>query len=356
MDAEIEAMRLGLEEHPRRDPPASIVPWATRVVGGGDGRTILPTWLRWLILWQLGLICLILVIHFTGGSYEMMPVAIGTMMGGFFFSWAPCHICTSIEKLHDEWKRSPIDKALKMDWQELCLKVVSSKNNWLGIGFLIILYVFFSVNTKFFTQPEPWFGSSEATWLFALLTLMVFLVGGWGTAFLVQITLLPSKFPKDTMKFLPSPWEHHMRPLRMLSSVFFMLSIYGAMIIICCMVIALNFPNNLGQYAYYLVILVGILDLFAFLYPQIGVHEQLKKYKLEYLLKISENLDESLQSVNDDPTEENIGRFEQLAGMHDRIRALDEWPFNIQQLGTVLASVGIPMILFLAQIYITEGF
>lgn len=124
------------------------------------------------------------------------------------------------------------------------------------------------------------------------------------------------------------------------------------MVVICVMIIALNFPPNLQQYAFVLVIGVGLVALFAFIFPQVGVHQQLREYKDDYLLGISVQLEKVMIEVKENPTADNLEKFEQLMNMHDRINALDEWPFNLEQLGTVMASVFIPMGVFIFEAYL----
>lgn len=326
-----------------------VVPWMLKFAGGQGG--IIPTWLRWFMIWQLAFISLLLVMEITDSTTEYRAVALGAVMGGFFFSWAPCHICRSIESLDQQWENSVIDSVLEMDWAYEGQRVVSSKYNWIGVVILLFSYSLFYYITEGFTDPELWFGSVAATRLFSIIVLAVFVIGGWSAAFLVQVSLLPRKM-KAEREQPPSPWEHHMQPLRSLSGLFLVLSLYGAMVVVCVMVIALDFPEHLQGYAFILVIGVGLVDIFAFIYPQIGVHNQLRDYKKEYLMSVSIWLEEVMIEVNNDPTEENLSKFEMLMNMHDRINSLEEWPFNIEQLGTVLASVLLPMGAIIFEVYV----
>ncbi len=328
---------------------AKIKPWMSFV--GGE-KSIIPTWLRWFVIWQFAFLLLLIVMQVTNAETEFQTVALGATLAGFFFTWAPCHICRLIENLHSEWEQSPIDKVLDMDWESEGQRVISSKLNYIGVAVLFIAYSLFYYITAGFSLPDGlWFSNQASNILFSLIILTVFLIGGWATAFLVQVSLLPMKM-KAEESLPPSPWEHHMQPLRTLSGLFLVLSLYGTMVVICVMIIALNFPPNLQQYAFALVIGVGLVALFAFIFPQMGVHQQLREYKDEYLLGISVQLEKVMMEVKENPTAENLAKFEQLMNMHDRINALDEWPFNIEQLGTVMASVFIPMGAFIFEAYL----
>ena len=141
-----------------------------------------------------------------------------------------------------------------------------------------------------------------------------------------------------------------MQPLRMLSSIFFMVAIYGSLIIMCIMVIILFFPLEINIVILSLAGLCGIIDLFAFIYPQWGVHQLLEQYKEHHIREISPSLEEALFKVSNDPSMENLEHFENLASMYDRINQLEVWPFNMQQLSTVMASVVIPAAIFLFQL------
>ena len=333
----------------KSEDAVKIKPWMAFV---GGHKSIIPTWLRWFVIWQIVFFSLLAVMQITNAASEYETVALGATLAGFFFTWTPCHICRSIENLHLEWEQSPIDSVLDMDWESEGQKVISSKLNYIGIAVLFVAYSLFYFITAGFTEPDGlWFSNQISNITFSLLILTVFLIGGWATAFFIQVSLLPMKLKADE-SLPPSPWEHHMQPLRTLSGLFLVLSLYGAMVVICVMIIALNFPPNLQQYAFALVIVVGLIALFAFIFPQLGVHQQLKEYKDEYLLGISIQLEKVMVEVKEDPTAENLAKFEQLMNMHDRINALDEWPFNIEQLGTVMASVFIPMGAFIFEAYL----
>jgi hypothetical protein len=239
-----------------------------------------------------------------------------------------------------------------MDWASEGQRVISSKLNYIGVAVLFIAYSLFYFITAGFSLPDGlWFSNQVSNILFSLIVLAVFLIGGWATSFLIQVSLLPMKMKAEESR-PPSPWEHHMQPLRTLSGLFLVLSLYGTMVVICVMIIALNFPPNLQQYAFVLVIGVGLVALFAFIFPQVGVHQQLREYKDDYLLGISVQLEKVMIEVKENPTADNLEKFEQLMNMHDRINALDEWPFNLEQLGTVMASVFIPMGVFIFEAYL----
>ncbi|SVB19224.1 uncharacterized protein METZ01_LOCUS172078, partial [marine metagenome] len=62
-----------------------VVPWMLKFTGGQGG--IIPTWLRWFMIWQLAFISLLLVMEITDSTTEYRTVALGAVMGGFFFSW-----------------------------------------------------------------------------------------------------------------------------------------------------------------------------------------------------------------------------------------------------------------------------
>ncbi len=336
--------------HAKTEVNTKINPWMLNIVGG-EG-SIIPTWLRLFVIWQLAFILLLIVMRVTNAESEFQTVALGAILAGFFFTWAPCHISKLLENLHSEWEQSPIDLVLDMDWASEGQRVITSKLNYIGILILFIAYSLFYYVTEGFSIPEGlWFGNQAANVLFSIIVLTVFMIGGWATAFLLQVSLLPMKM-KAEESLPPSPWEHHMQPLRTLSGLFLVLSLYGTMVVICVMIIALNFPSNLQQYAFILVIGVGLVALFAFIFPQMGVHQQLREYKDEYLLGIAVQLEKVMIEVKQNPTAENLIKFEQLMNMHDRISDLPVWPFNIEQLGTVVASVFIPMGVFIFEAYL----
>ena len=67
-----------------------IKPWMAFV---GGHKSIIPTWLRWFVIWQIVFFSLLAVMQITNAESEYETVALGATLAGFFFTWTPCHIC-----------------------------------------------------------------------------------------------------------------------------------------------------------------------------------------------------------------------------------------------------------------------
>ncbi|HIF03920.1 MAG TPA: hypothetical protein EYQ80_00425 [Candidatus Poseidoniales archaeon] len=324
----------------------TVDPWTERAVRWLYG----PMWLRHFVIWQIGLLVLIVLTRVTGGGMDNLIVASAFTMVGFIMTYVPCHVAAHIEDLDVKWKRSPLADSIEVDWIAEGRKALSFKANLRGVVVIIPVVGYFYWWTELFTSPEPWFGSSIANLYWTGLWTMGMLVSGWCTSMVLNILKLPQLLDFD-QNSPPSPWEHHMQPLRMMSMIFFSIALYGALIITCIMVVMLYFPIEINIIIIVMAGLVGVIDLFAFIYPQTGVHKVLKQYKEYHMRELAPALDDALARVTEDATIDNLGHFEQLAAMHDRINELEVWPFNVQQLSTVMASVIIPGTVFIFQLF-----
>jgi hypothetical protein len=324
----------------------SIEPWTGRAVRWLYG----PMWLRHFVFWQVGLLGLIVLTRATGGTLDNLIVASAFTMVGFIMTYVPCHVAAHIENLDVKWKRSPLADSIDIDWIVEGRNVLGFKANIRGVLLIIPVIGYFYWWTELFTAPEPWFGSNIANLYWTVLWTMGMLASGWCTSMVLNVLKLPQllDFDKNSP---PSPWEHHMQPLRMMSTIFFTIALYGALIISCIMVVMLYFPIEINIIVVAMAGFCGVIDLFAFVHPQIGVHNVLKQYKDYHMRELAPALDDALAQVTENATIDNLGHFEQLAAMHDRINELEVWPFNVQQLSTLLASVVIPGIVFTFQLF-----
>ncbi len=329
------------------DPEQRIVPWTTKIVS----RLIGPIWLRHFMLWQIGLLLLIILARITDGSLDNVILASACAMVGFIMTYVPCHVSSQIEMFEKKWRLSPLSDNLTVDWIEEGKRVTNFRANIKGPMMMVPIICYFYYWTDFFSLPEMWFGSTIANTYWIVYWTFVMLCGGWCTSMVIKVMKLPNVMVFDENN-PPSPWEHHMQPLRILSSIFFMVAIYGSLIIMCIMVIILYFPLEINIILISLAGICGVIDLFAFIYPQWGVHQLLKQYKEYHFREISPSVENALFKVTKNPTMENLEHFENLASMYDRINDFEVWPFNMQQLSTVMASVVIPAGIFLFQLFV----
>ena len=327
-------------------PNQKIEPWSTRIVSRLSG----PIWLRHFIFWQIGLLILIILARFTDGSLDNVVVASAFTMVGFITTYVPSHVAKQIEQFDAKWKLSPLSENLAVDWIEEGRQVMRFRGNLAGVLLMLPVVGYFYWWTNLFCAPEMWFGSTIANVYWTIFWTFGMLCSGWCTAMVIKVMKLPNVMVFDENN-PPSPWEHHMQPLRMLSAIFFSVAIYGSLIIICIMIVMYFFPLEMNIIVLSLAGLCGVIDLFAFIYPQLGVHSLLIQYKEFHIREISPSLEEALFKVSNDPSLENLEFFENLASMLDRINQLEVWPFNMQQFSTVMASVVIPAAIFMIQLF-----
>jgi hypothetical protein len=87
----------------------------------------------------------------------------------------------------------------------------------------------------------------------------------------------------------------------------------------------------------------GIVILF-FIIPQIKIHRIMVENKYNKVAMLSGLVEEALDKVKGEPSQDNIRQIQQLFDIHRSLNEVDEWPFNHKLFLSVLGSVIVPLV------------
>ena len=104
----------------------------------------------------------------------------------------------------------------------------------------------------------------------------------------------------------------------------------------------------------FITIFFGVFVLVFFIFPQIKVHKIMSKVKHKRLMVFSTYLENALQDVTDDPSQQNIQRVKELFGIQQSLVEMGEWPFNTKILFPLLAGIATPLIIAILQLICGE--
>jgi hypothetical protein len=76
----------------------------------------------------------------------------------------------------------------------------------------------------------------------------------------------------------------------------------------------------------------------------------MSELKHEKMRSFSKHLESSLESAIESPTSENVTRLKELLELQKHLDGMDDWPFNIQQILSILGAIIIPILLVIFKI------
>jgi hypothetical protein len=104
-------------------------------------------------------------------------------------------------------------------------------------------------------------------------------------------------------------------------------------------------PCRVNSAAYFLLVAVFIWAVIWFFVTQYNVHECMVMKKCDKLAVISKKLTDSLELSLKEPSPKNVAELNAAKEVYDKVDALPEWPFNTQNVLTLLSSVIVPIVL-----------
>lgn len=95
--------------------------------------------------------------------------------------------------------------------------------------------------------------------------------------------------------------------------------------------------------------LAALLIFGFFLLPQVGIHRVMAQEKSLRLAGFSQHLDQAMEKTLRDPSPENMNRLRELFEVHNHLKAMNEWPFDLSSVWQLLTALIIPILLALAE-------
>lgn len=94
----------------------------------------------------------------------------------------------------------------------------------------------------------------------------------------------------------------------------------------------------------------GFFVFFFFIFPQAKIHKIMYRVKHKKLRNFSLYLEEALEKVTVDPSQDNLQRVKELFGIQQSLSQMGEWPFDTKLLFPILTGIAVPIIAALLQL------
>jgi len=301
----------------------------------------LPTWLAWVIFWQI-LFFIDYLINWNAPEQEShMSVFAGISL--FFAS-----VCIVISycahvliKLFPQVARFiEEDKEKLTRWYESKLKSCYEGIWPLVFGVIISIAAIVSIYPLVSNLT-----SSQGSLLYYRLSYLAlgFFFLGISLWALIKVALIPMELTR--MKVKVSINQFSGNGLQALGSSFLKmsLSIAVSFILIVATSIVAPFEKNL-----IVLIWLGVAALLIFgffLLPQIGIHRVMLHEKTNRMSSFTHHLEEAMDRTLKNPSAENMQRLKELFEVQNHLKGMNEWPFDFNSVWQLLTALIIPIIL-----------
>lgn len=306
----------------------------------------LPGWLAWAILWQILFFVDYLLSWQVNDTSAHSDVFAGITLFFASICIAVTYCCHVLTELFPQLNRFiELPETELREWYSRKLKL-SYEGMWpLIAGVLMSVAAMLSVNDLIqnLTPNIP----NLYYFRMAYLTIGFFLLGisFWA---LIQITLLPMEITK--MKVKVSINQFAGNGLQALGGAYLKMSfaITISFIIIVVTSILAPFENNIIVLAW--LGLAAMMIFGFFLVPQVGIHRVMATEKTNRMASFTQHLEEAMDKTLKDPSAENMQRLKELFEVQNHLKAMNEWPFDLNSIWQLLTALIIPIILALAEI------
>ncbi len=301
----------------------------------------LPPWLAWVIFWQiLFLIDYLLTWSIADGSAYSGVFACIIL---FFSSLSVIMIYCSriLERLFPHLTQFiEGDKKSLFSWYSrkltLCYEGIWPLISGLVVTVLVIISIFPLIDQL---TPDV---TSILYYRLAYLSLGFFFMGAalWAQ---IQVTYMPIELTR--MKLKVSINQFAGNGLQALGSSYLKMSmaISVSFILIVLTAIAAPFENNMIVLIW--LVLAAVLIFSFFLLPQVGVHRVMASEKTNRMASFMDHLEATMDSTLKDPSAENIQRLKELFELQNHLKAMNEWPFDLNSIWQLVTALIIPIIL-----------
>ncbi|MBI3766504.1 MAG: hypothetical protein HY277_08400 [Ignavibacteriales bacterium] len=113
-------------------------------------------------------------------------------------------------------------------------------------------------------------------------------------------------------------------------------------------------PTLIPMTVYIVLLIVFIWAIIWFFLTQYNVHLCMMNEKRDKLNTISKRMMVALEILLKEPDEVNMATFDRMKKTFDEVAVLPEWPFNTQNLVTLLTGIIVPITLTLLQLLMVK--
>ena len=207
-----------------------------------------------------------------------------------------------------------------------------------------LLYV-----TNFFRYEKPWFGNRISD-LYALVAFLLFsLLGAHHIRFIISVIAIMKQISRLPIKV--TIYQHPVNSVRAVGRVMFVVAMNGAVALALCYLGVFVSPAPLGWIIVFWMVAAGLLLLALFILPQYEIHKIMTDVKNTKMLAFSPHVEAATAKAIEEPTNENIERFEKMFLVQDRLtNCMHEWPFDGNAMFALLSAVIIPVIIAIIQL------
>lgn len=301
----------------------------------------LPTWLAWVIFWQI----LFFIDYLINWNVPERESHMGVFAGISLFFASVCIVITFCShvliKLFPQLIRFiEEDKEKLKRWYESKLKSCYEGVWPLAFGVIISIAAITSIyplvtNLTLSTDFPLYYRMSYLALGFFFLGISL-----WA---LIKVALIPMELTR--MKLKVSINQFSGNGLQALGSSFLKmsLSIAVSFILIVGTAIVAPFEKNL-----IVLIWLGVAAFLIFgffLVPQIGIHRVMVNEKTNRMFSFTHHLEDAMDRTLKDPSAENMQRLKELFEVQNHLKGMNEWPFDFNSVWQLLTALIIPIIL-----------
>jgi hypothetical protein len=165
----------------------------------------------------------------------------------------------------------------------------------------------------------------------------------------LQVTFLPLELTRKKVKVSINQFAGN--GLQALGSAYLKMSLAISVSFLLIVITAMlaPFENN-----YIVLIWLGIAALLIFgffLLPQVGIHQVMATEKTNRMAGFANHLEEAMERTLKNPSAENMQRLKELFEVQNHLKAMNDWPFDLNSIWQLLTALIIPIILAAIEIF-----
>ena len=321
----------------------TIISWPQRVLN----RLPFPHGLAWIVLWQIIYVMDYLLTWRLGGADTGTGSAVFAGLCLFFSCLCAALIyCTRVlERLYPQF--IPVISIDALEFRQWFI----GRMYFSYRGFLPLISGLTVASAALYTMQVYIIQLTPADPLLLGLrfgyTAVGFFICGVSLWALVTLTVLPVGMTRLGIKVSVNPYGDV--GLRALGGAYLRMSLAISVCFMAAVGTAVLAPLENNPVVLAWLGLAALLIFGFFLLPQVGIHRVMAQEKSARLAGFSRHLDEAMEKTLSDPSPENMNRLRELFEVHNHLKAMNEWPFDLTSVWQLLTALVIPILLALAE-------
>jgi len=280
-------------------------------------RTKINYWLFWLILGEIfGGSAFLAVLLSNGimtwiGQLAFM-YAIVFMLAGGVPIWANKQLNSLLPIMNNFIKLSP--ETIK-EWYKTELERIFSEKGMVltGIFIAVLGMASFIFQTKWYIEPETWWGTPAGDWTVTIVVSVLFFLCGMTGHMLLQIARMVHHIPN-----LPLEMTIYQHPIASIAIIGAFLQKLSTILAIGVGLISLTavplspFRNEMGWVLIFWLIIAGICVITFFIFPQYRIHTAMANAKANKIREFATHISNALEEATREPSSERISYVKEL--------------------------------------------